>query len=359
MLKRGQLYPVQAAGGAAMGEYHGWETPLSYGPFLPEFTAAIYGAALFDATPFGRVTVTGADRLDLLHRLSTNDVGRCKPGDVTATLFLTDKGRIIDRVLLFVGENSLLLITSPGMESRLIGWIERYTITEDIQLFNITDSSIMLCVLGPETTSFFTHLTPPLIEPDRWAKASVGGVEGTVGLRHTSHGTTGFIVLERPDHLPSQYSINQFAQELGARIIGSTAYEAFRICQGIPFHGSELNDRFTPFEVGLREEISFTKGCYIGQEVIARLETYQKVRRGLAGVVLSDSGHVSPGDAIRRDNAEVGILTSVLPVPVKGTMAGLGVVSMAEAPVGESVQIGGDGARGIIAALPLQIAGRP
>ncbi|HEX7573278.1 MAG TPA: tRNA-modifying protein YgfZ, partial [Bacteroidota bacterium] len=134
----------------------------------------------------------------------------------------------------------------------------------------------------------------------------------------------------------------------GARWIGRKAYEGFRIDRGIPAAPGELNDAFNPFECGLRDSISFTKGCYIGQEVIARLDTYGKIRRHLTRVA---SPARLPGPLpllMLKNGAEAGTLTSMTEIPFGGKYLGLAVVRNDLAP-GDTLAAGATGVSVLLA----------
>ena len=120
-----------------------------------EYQAAVSGNGITDSSAFGRIEVTGRDRLDLLHRLSTNALAGLAPGEASTTVFVSDKGRVIDRVTVCARPDSLILITSPGRELFLMNWIEKYTITEDIRFRIITDETVMASLIGARMISSF------------------------------------------------------------------------------------------------------------------------------------------------------------------------------------------------------------
>ena len=250
----------------------------TYGSVEEELQAALSGNAVIDSSAFGRVEVRGSDRLDLLHRLSTNALTGLAPGGATTTVFVNDKGRVLDRVTVCARQDSLVLITSAGRELFLIRWIEKYTITEDIRFRVVTDETVMASLIGARLISAFTDSRHPVSEA-----GDAGPWEGLVFAPRAGLTTPLADVIA-----PSESAGELTALLLGlpgARWIGEKAHEAFRIASGIPASPGELNDSYNPLECGLRGSISFTKGCYIGQEVIARLDTYGKTRRHLAASV--------------------------------------------------------------------------
>jgi tRNA-modifying protein YgfZ len=317
-------------------------TALSFGDTEAEFQAAVRGWAITDHSTLGRIAVTGKDRIDLLHRLSTNSLAGLSEGRVVSTVFVNDKGRTIDRVIVAAREHSLVLITSAGAEPFLSHWIEKYTITEDITFEMITDDTVMVSLLGSEVISKFTAAhgirldagTCTTIRAEGGEFFVIGRVENETPVAHIITGSAGAARLaEEMTSIP------------GARWIGSGAYQAFRIFSGIPGRPGELNDTFNPLECGLRDSISFTKGCYIGQEVIARLDTYGKVRRRLTGIRTAERvGHSLPVPLLK-DGAEAGMLTSMTESPIAGHYMGLAVLRNDMGSSGDTLDTDAGGVR--------------
>jgi folate-binding protein YgfZ len=348
-MRKNALFETQRAAGATYGIYHGWEVALDYGDPDREFNAACDCSAVFDASLFGRIEVAGKDRLEFLHRLTSNSLAAAPEGSVVPTLFLTDKGKMIDRVVLLVRKELVLLLTSPGREEMVSRWIDKFTITEDITLKNVTDDTAMLYLLGPESGSMIHFLFGEIPDSGRWLATDDGTAFAFRGPE--SNETQGsFVVVTGASLLPSFWSrVANHVQ--GARAIGSTAFETYRISRGIPMTGGEITDRFTPFDAGLESDISFTKGCYVGQEVIARLHTYQKVRRGLSGIRTTADIHGAEGERLFRDGNDIGIVTSVAPLRVNGEWRALAVATLADAAPGTTVTIGERGAEATVTDL--------
>ena len=313
---------------------------LSFGDPEAEFRAACSGMGIADNSTFGRIEVTGNDRLDLLHRLSTNSLIGLRAGGVVSTVFVTDKGRIVDRVIVSSREDSLVLITSSGTERLLTRWIEKYTITEDIRFRTITDDTVMFSLIGPRVISMFF---PMLDSPPGKNTSVLLAREGTnlfVVHSKDSRSDVAHIITDK-DSAPRL--LEMLDSLPGARRIGERAYEGFRIARGIPASPGELNDAYNPFECALRDSISFTKGCYIGQEVIARLDTYGKIKRHLARV---ESPRAIPGTTplpLSNNGMEAGTLTSMTEIPFDGKYLGLAIVRNDLASAGDWLAAGGTG----------------
>lgn len=305
-----------------------------------EFDAATNRAAFVEQETFGCVRITGSDRLDLLHRMSTNDLLNGSPKRVVPTVLTTGKGRIIDLVRVVVNEIDLLALVSPGNEERFIKWLDKYCIMEDFHMDIVTTEYQCLTCVGPEAVTFCEGVLGGSLKRESVTPVSFNG--RSLSIIHSSQFTTekvDIVVARESEGMPVEYIRKQAAKQNIPRM-GSEAFDAFRISRGIPVAGHELTESFNPYEVNLISAISFTKGCYIGQEVIARLDTYDKVQRRLVGVVVQDlQGEVGPPLILEMDGREVGTLTSVTRARVHNKRLGLGVVRKDAVAVRNMVQL--------------------
>ncbi len=308
-----------------------------------EYWAARRGAGLIDRSGLGRLKMTGADALDLLHRLSTQDLLRLKPGHGTATVLTSDKGRIIDLLTVWHAPDHLLLLTSAGNQGAVLAWIDRYTITEDAQTADVTPGTGLLYLFGPNAVQVAGALAGedvrglPLFHH---TPVIAGGVAATLARAPAIAGD-GFHLLVA--HGAQTAAVRAALLMLGAAHglveIGHDAFEMLRIEAGQPAFGCELDERFNPLEAGLRPHISFDKGCYIGQEVVARLDTYDKVQRAIVGLVLADARVPAPGAAVHAEGKEAGLVTSPVFSPGLKRAIALAYVRNTFAKPGSRVQV--------------------
>ena len=319
-----------------------------------EFYAAVRTAAVIDRSHFGRVEVTGKDALDLLHRLSTNDLLACKAGHTIGTVFTNDKGRVVDFVRVVVRDSKTLAITSPGRSAQFIEWVNKYCIMEDISLTDVTSSTAMITVIGPDSTSLVSQVFG--VNPSPATCVELNGPAGRmVILRDCSFCTD---IIDIIAGIEGARTIMDLLAPRAKRM-GEIAYEAFRITRGIPASGTELSNAFNPYEAGLRQAISFTKGCYLGQEVIARLETYDKIQRKLVGLVFDeDPATADARPTLCKNSREIGWRTSMSSHPIQGQYVGLGIVRKDEVEPGDSVVINANGTaiRGIVKQIPISLS---
>ncbi len=249
--------------------------------------------AFYDRTARGRLIVTGRDRKDLLHRLCTNAVAGLEKGNGVPACFTTPKGRLIDwTVVLDRGDDLLLLSGNP---ERLAGHIQQYTITEDVTVRNYMAIEIVVC--GPGAKAFLG------VEIEPWCLAGRGlaGVQVEIVRIEPLLGDA-YVVLA-----PDAVALRRLLAERG-EALDPAAVDALRVRAGIPAVPSEINEEHNPWEAGLAGAISLQKGCYVGQEIIARLNTYEKVQRRLVGIRLD--APAAQGAPLTRDGEEVGRVTT-------------------------------------------------
>ena len=326
-----------------MTEYRGWLTPAYYTSPDAEFDAARTGAALMDTSFLGRIRVTGKDGLDLLHRLSTNDLLALKPGTCTGTVFTTDKGRVVDYADVVLHEHSLHLLVSANSEETICHWLEKYHITEDIESEIVTPSVSMCSILGPRAGSLMNAVAGVRVEPGLAFSAPRLG-PGAHGFCAVVAGTVIVHIFAPSEEMAGVWGyLDSAVGREGLVKMGSVAFEAYRISRGIPVLGCELAEHYNPYEAGLREAISLTKGCYIGQEVIARLHTYEKIQRRLVGVVVqAGEPQFSHRQVLMKGREEVGWLTSVTRQAVHGKFIGLAIVRIASVKEGDVLHTEGE-----------------
>ena len=337
-LQRSPLHSVAAAATSEFQDQYGWELPTVYTDAASEYLAATSAAAVYDASYMGRLKATGADALDLLNRLSTNKVIDLQPGEGAPTILTTDRGRILDVITVINAGDHVLMLTSPGVQEAVIQFLDKYTIMEDLEVEDVSSSTAMMAVWGPEShaclekalgASFPTLPLHHSAELD-WEGSSIRIAACTLSdLR-------GYYLIT-----PTEVAARAWDRmvDAGAKPMGVEAYEATRVLYGVPAHGTEMGDDYNPLEAGLIGSIDFAKGCYIGQEVIARLDTYQKVQKYLVKLAFASGTTVASGTLLEYDGQTVGKVTSVATEPSTGETLGLGYVRTRHGVVGTRLQL--------------------
>jgi tRNA-modifying protein YgfZ len=275
----------------------------------------------------GVLRADGKDFLDLLHRLSTNDVKFLTQGDVAETIIVTEKARILDCVLVLCLQDHTLLLTSPGRTRVLLEWLDKYTIMEDARYSDLTAEFAQYEINGDLEGGRIGPGPTPKPSPWRWEFAETGDAP-VLFARHESICGPGIRCLVPKKEL-SGFLLN--AQTQLPAPMNESQFEPWRIARGLPKAAAELTDQFHPLECGASKAVSFTKGCYIGQEVIARLDSYNKVQRHLRKLSLR-SVPASPPNLpceLSKEGKSAGLLTSWARLPGDGPVVGLGCIRVA------------------------------
>lgn len=317
--------------------------PLHYGDQAAELTAAREAAVLLDRSHEGRLSLTGRDRLALLQRMSTNDVAALQPGQGAPTIFTTPIGRIIDRIMVYNRSDDVLVLTEPGRGEAVRGYLQRNIFFNDeLFLHDLSGETRLFAIHGPRADIILHNLIPdwPTDAPFPGREAVIAGAGVFIG-RIKPVSQAAWVAIVASEVAPAVYDA---LVEAGARPAGSLTYHILRIAAGRPGVGRELSTDYIPLEVGLWDEVSFTKGCYTGQEIIARMESRGKLARTIVRIELSASVE-APAPLCAESGRQVGTLTSSVSAP-DGRHYGIGIVNLTFAQPGLTLTAGvGVGAR--------------
>ena len=302
-----ELRDVQGRQGAMFESVEGISIPVSFDNDSVALQAAQKGVALCDRSHWGCLKISDDDRLRYLHNQSTNDFQRLLPGQGCDTVFVTSTARTIDLATAYVLEDAVLVIVSPSRRQTLMEWLDRYLFPMDrVELTDVSNDLAIFSLIGPASRAL---LQLGVEMPDDADVAShrllmLGDIEVRVAVG-SGLALPGYTLIVAADQAARLW---QWLIEAGAVAMGDRVWEKLRIQQGRPAPDHELTDDYNPLEAGLLQTISFSKGCYIGQETIARLNTYKGVKQQLWGVRLD--APVPLGSIITVDGEKVGTLTS-------------------------------------------------
>lgn len=321
-----------------------------------QYWAAHKGLALADRSQVGRVSMVGADCLDLLHRLSTQDLIKLQPGEGARTVLTSDKGRIVDLITVYRLQERLLLLTSPERQQDTMTWLDRYTFSEDSVVLDVTPSTGLLALLGPKAPELLrTAAGADVAHLPKYGHVTATIRSVPVVLARGAEPCEGIqvLVLDGERKAEVRDALIAAGAPLGIEAVGQGAYDILRIEAGLGAYGKEYGEQYNPLEAQLRDSISFHKGCYIGQEVIARLDTYEKVQKLLVGLVLPLGGIPPAGTKLQADGKEAGLITSATFSPALGRPIAIAYVSMKQAKGGTQLSVDGlDGGTAEVVGLP-------
>lgn len=288
---------------------------LHFGDAQAEYAAATTGVAVFDVSDRLQIELTGKDARSFLHNFCTNDIKRLAAGDGSEAFVTNVKGRILAHVFIFATEQSVWIETSPRDEQSLIAHFERYLFHEDVQLRGRTADYGELLLSGPASPQVLAGLCP--------------GVTSLAVLQHTTGNLAGQAAVVRRTDLIGQpgYQLSVSRASLvdvwaallrsGVAAGGAEVFQACRIAAGFPLHGLDLTEENLAQEAARTQQaISFHKGCYLGQEPIARIDALGHVNRELCRVRIASETIPEPGTPVESMESQVvGKITSAAAVP--------------------------------------------
>ena len=257
-------------------------------------------AVAFDVSDFGRLRVTGEDAIDLLDRLSTNDLRLLEVGAGIATVLTTNKGRIIDLLRILRRDSDIMMITSPGTRQQVADWIEFYTFAEDIEVEDVTEETSQWLVVGTKSHDAIGRAGYDANGLDDHLSHRIASGDSIV-FRSSFGEITAYELIAPVNEETPLFDLEALSQSDLARL---------RVEQGVPAYPNEMNEDRNPLESLLKPHISFNKGCYIGQEVVARLNTYDRVQRFLCQLTVDNSVVVDAGSGVVVDGNQAGEVTT-------------------------------------------------
>jgi tRNA-modifying protein YgfZ len=304
-----------------------------------EYATLTQRCGLVDRSERGKLALTGSEAREFLHGQVSNDIEALEPGQGCYAAFLTPKGKMLgDLRVLHLGDE-LFLDTERVSLQALFNMIRNYKLGRDVELHKRTVERGLLSLVGPGAREAAGAQDLGAAEHDN-AAGEVGGVP--VRLVATAAGVDLICDAERTDELKAALNVPE---------VSEAAAEVVRVEAGRPRYGLDLDDSVIPQEAGLNERaVSFTKGCYVGQETVARLFYRGKPNRHLRGLRLSEPA--ATGDALRLGEREVGRLGSSVVSPVHGPIA-LAIVRR-EASPGDTVAVGDSGVTATLVELPFR-----
>ncbi len=293
--------------------------------------------AVYNRSHWGRIKVSDNDCLRFLHNQSTNDFESLKPGQGCDTVFVTSTARTIDLASAYVTDDAVVLLVSPNRREYLMQWLDKYIFFADkVKLTDLTDETVTFSIIGSQSDAIVKKMGADEIIGKPYGShipiPNLGDTENiiAVGSGLASPGYTLILNANNKEKIWSK------TIEAGAIEIQDNDWEMLRIVQGRPQPESELTDDYNPLEVGLWQTVSFDKGCYIGQETIARLNTYKGVKQNLWGIRLNAAAEL--GTVITAGDEKVGKLTSC--TQDGNNYFGLGYIRTKAGGVGLKVKVG-------------------
>ena len=289
------LYEIHKSIGARFTEVRGWEIPAHYGDPVAEHLAVRNSAGIMDMSHRGKIRVSGKDRTKFLQNILSQDINKLTPGTGGHATLLNTKGHMLAYMHIYSDEDSFLIDTEPGETDKIIQILNRYLFREDVKIEDVTLKYGLLTVQGPhswETIRRISGTDIKELEECNHLNLTINNINCKVA-RTSYTGEEGYNIYTPWDNLQSIWETIRKDDKNNPPIpplesdevtpFGLAAYNSLRIEVGIPIYSVDMDEDTIPIEANLDQAISYTKGCYVGQETIARIKFKGHVNRILTG----------------------------------------------------------------------------
>jgi folate-binding protein YgfZ len=307
-------------------------TNLPFDELIQQHAALTARAGLVDLRDRTQIEVTGEDRATFLHNMCTADIRRLTPGTGCEAFFCSAQGKILGYVYVFCAPESFVLETAPG-QTGLMAHLDRFIIREKVELIDRTAEWGEFLLAGPHAERILSEIGTTLPEATVLAHTAtrIGGHETWIRRMELTR-PGGFLIACRSD---ASDAIRSSLMAAGAEAASTEAFDAARIEAGSPLYGRDITDENLPQEVGRNAQaISFTKGCYLGQETVARIDALGHVNRHLVGVRFAGKEIPAAGEELSSSDKVVGRVTSAAWSPRLATPLALAYVRRGHEKIG-------------------------
>lgn len=313
--------------GAKLGEYHGALVPARFGDPVAEHQAVRKASGLFDSSFRAKFAVKGRDHARFLHRMVSNDVKKLRSGQGIYSTFLTVQGHIVSDFVLYCAEDCFIIDTDADLRDKTLTGLARYIVGDKVEMepLNIYALAFQGPLARPLLEKTLHIQLPATQEFDHFATNYAGHPVRVVCASST--GEEGYEVWVGAGGMEAVWgaACGQ-APTYGTLPCGFEALESLRIEAGIPRYGQELGEDTLPLEAELYNALSFTKGCYIGQEIIERARSRGHVNWKLVGLIVDSAVPPAAGEKLSSQGKELGEVTSACASPTLGKTLSLAYV---------------------------------
>jgi folate-binding protein YgfZ len=329
---------------ADMGVWFGCDLPNHFGDWQAEYRASKESVGLLDKNYRAYLRFTGPDRVRYLNAILTNDIKGLHENHANLSLFLNPQGHIQAEIETHALTDKLFCVSHAMIRERLIPAMDRYIIMDDVTLTDRTDECATLALEGPKAAAAVAEVAGfelSALAELQSRQVSVSGTECRI-VRRTPGSHPSAELLLRREHVPDLWkTLLQVAEKHGGRPVGYMALNSLRLEQGIPWFGYDFGEKQIPHEAGLQNShISYTKGCYTGQEIVERVRSRGQVNRVRVSLQFEGS-EAPPADApLRSDEKDVGFVTRTGFSPTVGACLGMGYVRREYSTPGTRLQVG-------------------
>jgi len=338
MARRSHLDDLHRALGATLQDEAGWTLPARYGDPIQEHRAVREGAGLLDLAFRTIIRMTGGDRIRFLNGMLTNDVARLQAGQGCYACLLNPQGKVLADAEVYALADSHRLELDGRCTERVLDHLNKYIIADDVTV-QVMEDHALLALQGPKASSLLRRVLPGAALPEAEYHAIESTMDGLpcLVIRASMTGEEGYKLALAAAGARTLWTT---LSDAGATPIGMAALDTLRLEAGIPVFGVDFTDGNFPQEAGIEDRaVSFTKGCYIGQEFVIRIAHRGHVNRRITGLSLERQPIPRPGDRILHEDKEAGRITSAALSPTLGKIIALGMLRREVHEPGTLVQV--------------------
>jgi folate-binding protein YgfZ len=302
-----------------------------------EYRAAREAVALFDRSMLGKVSVTGRDRQSFLQGMLTNDVKALQPGQGAPAAFLDAHGKVMALLVVYAATDRVLIELPAHMTEKTLRTLDRYLISEKADFEAVDDAFVILGLQGPRARALLEGLAGVALDLAPYAHAEVSITGAPVRVINRPEGPgPGFHCWVAAEH---GAALRGALAAAGAVAAGMDTLEVLRVEAGQPWYPQDVDDSVILPETRLESLVSYTKGCYIGQETVARVKYRGHVNRALSGLVVEGERVPETGARLIAEGKEIGRVTSAVRSVALGRPIALGYVRREHFAPGSAVTV--------------------
>ncbi len=294
-------------------------------------------AAWLDLSARGKIAASGEDRARLLHAMTTNDVQRLTPGAGCYAYFLSAQGRILADVNVLCRPDRFLLDTEPETRATVFQHLDKFIIADDVVLEDITSALVTIAVEGPGSAAVLEKLGAPDLEHELEHEYDNAEWERGLAVRASYTGSPGVFLIAPAGE---REALIERLQQCGAARANAEAFRTVRIENGRPRYGEDIAERYLAQETNQSRALNFSKGCYLGQEIVERVRSRGQIHRVLVPVQIEGDRPPEPGVKLRLGDLIAGEITSAVYSPALAKVAALAYVRLEHAKPGATLWIG-------------------
>lgn len=300
--------------------------PLQFTNSTDEYWTVRNAAGFADISHLDLLTLTGKDRIPFLNGLLTNDISKLSEKSGIHSVLLNTKARVLADLYLYEVGDHILAETGEATAAKVKDVLDRFIITEDVQLHDSSNDNVHITVQGPKSAEALKEIVGLDVQDLKPLQHKSLGPSRIIARDRT--GRIGYdIILPKDESEAVWQAFLLKGGELGVRPIGLKALDILRLEAGLPKYGVDVDENTIVLEAGYKDAISFTKGCYMGQEVVARATHIGRVNKQLVKIEVESKDVPASRSKLSSDGKDAGFLTSAAFSPGLGKVVGLAYAS--------------------------------